>query len=70
MKTERLLKRCGEAHMPSCDWSVIGDENGQDLIEYALLSAVLSVAFVASIQAVGAGFLPFFDAVLSAFRSL
>ena len=48
----------------------VREDEGQDLIEYALLAAVLSVAFVASIQTVAAGVVPFFDTVLSAFRSL
>lgn len=46
------------------------EEDGQDLIEYALLAAVISVAFVASIQSVADGIIPFFDMVLAAFRSL
>ena len=55
-----------EVLAPNC----LLDESGQDLIEYALLAAVLSVAFVASIRAVAGGVIPFFDMVLAAFRSL
>jgi Flp pilus assembly pilin Flp len=63
-------KECTECTRPTlaADWS--GDESGQDLIEYALLAAVLSVALVGTTQAVGDGIMPFFDRVLAAFRSL
>jgi len=45
------------------------EESGQDLIEYALLSAVLSVAFIASIQALAGGVIPFFDRVIAALQA-
>jgi len=46
------------------------DESGQDLIEYGLLAAVISVSFILTIQAVADGILPWFDMVLAALRSL
>jgi Flp pilus assembly pilin Flp len=45
-------------------------EDGQDLIEYALLAAVLSVGCILSIQALAGGVIPFFDRVLAAFAAL
>jgi Flp pilus assembly pilin Flp len=53
---------------PGLRWSC--DESGQDLIEYALLSAVLAVGVLGSIQALAGGIIPFFDRVLAAFQSL
>ena len=71
MKPGRLANRsCREEHGPTLrpDW--LCDESGQDLIEYALLSAVLSVGFVGTIQALANGVIPFFDRVLAVFQSL
>jgi Flp pilus assembly pilin Flp len=66
------LANCGfrEDHSPrpGRHWSC--DESGQDLIEYALLSAVLAVGVLGSIQALAGGIIPFFDKVLAAFQSL
>ena len=45
-------------------------DEGQDLIEYALLAAVLSVGCILSIQALAGGVIPFFDRVLAAFAAL
>jgi Flp pilus assembly pilin Flp len=50
--------------------SWLGDESGQDLIEYALLASVISVALVGTIQTVADGIIPFFDMVLAAFQSV
>ena len=48
----------------------ITQDAGQDLIEYALLAAVLSVGCILSIQAVAGGVIPFFDRVIAAFAAL
>ena len=48
----------------------LNGDDGQDLIEYALLTAVLSVGCILSIQAVLGGVMPFFDRILAAFTSL
>ena len=45
-------------------------EEGQDLIEYALLTAVLAVGFIAAINEVADGIIPWFDLVIAAFRSI
>ena len=46
------------------------DEGGQDLIEYALLSALLAVGFVLMLQALANGVIPFFDAVIAALQAV
>jgi Flp pilus assembly pilin Flp len=46
------------------------EEDGQDLIEYALLGSVLSVGGILSIQAVLGGVMPWFDRIIAAFRAL
>ena len=46
------------------------DDDGQDLIEYALLSALLAVGFVLTLQTLVNGIIPFFDAVIAALRSV
>jgi len=51
-------------------FTLLTDDRGQDLIEYALLAAVLSVGFIASIQALSGGVIPFFDRVLAALQAL
>jgi Flp pilus assembly pilin Flp len=51
-------------------WFRLNGEEGQDLIEYALLAAVLSVGCILSIQALAGGVIPFFDRVIAAFQSL
>ncbi len=54
----------GPTLRPNC----LRDESGQDLIEYALLTSVLSVGFIGTIQALADGVIPFFDKVLAAFH--
>ena len=70
MKPGRLENRsCREDHEAdarTADW--LCDESGQDLIEYALLTSVLSVALVGMIQALANGIIPFFDRVIAAFQ--
>jgi Flp pilus assembly pilin Flp len=50
--------------------NLLKKDDGQDLIEYALLASVLSVGGILSIQAVLGGIMPWFDTILDAFRSL
>lgn len=41
------------------------DESGQDLIEYALIAALIALAAVAGMQKVGGGIIGAFDTVSS-----
>ena len=50
--------------------SLIRNTDGQDIIEYALLCAVLAVGFVAAINEVADGIIPWFDLVVAAFRGI
>ena len=50
--------------------SLIRNTDAQDLIEYALLCAVLAVGFIAAINEVAGGIIPWFDLVIAAFRSI
>ena len=52
------------------DARLLRDEQGQDLIEYSLLAAVLSISLIATIQVVAGGIVPWFDMIVAAFRSL
>ena len=45
------------------------DESGQDLIEYALISALLSLGAVASMQSLSAGINSIFTSVNGAFAA-
>jgi Flp pilus assembly pilin Flp len=68
MKPNHLANRgCREYPRPTlaADWSC--DESGQDIIEYALLTSVLSIAFVGMIQTLANGIIPFFDRIIAAF---
>jgi len=69
MKFRFVPSRCSQDHVPLTLNRLTRDE-GQDLIEYALLAAILSVGCILSIQAVAGGVIPFFDRVLAAFAAL
>jgi Flp pilus assembly pilin Flp len=66
----RLLSPIRSSDRVSVVQNRITQDDGQDLIEYALLAAVLSVGCILSIQAVAGGVIPFFDRVIAAFSSL
>ena len=51
-------------------WKRLTGDEGQDLLEYALLAAILSVGCILSIQALTGGVIPFFDRVLAALTAL
>ncbi len=71
MRSRRLTPSgFGKSHSPKPGLHLSRDESGQDLIEYALLSAVLAVGALASIQTVLGGIIPFFDRVLAALQAL
>lgn len=42
-------------------------EEGQDLIEYALIAALIALATTAAVSGVGAQILPFYQAISTAF---
>lgn len=69
MKFRFVLSSRRKDHVPAALNRLARDE-GQDLIEYALLAAVLSVGCILSIRAVAGGVIPFFDRVLAAFAAL
>lgn len=69
MKFRFVPSSRGADHLPAALNRLRRDE-GQDLIEYALLVALLSVGSILSIQAVAGGVIPFFDRVLAAFAAL
>jgi len=45
------------------------DESGQDLIEYALVAALIALAAVASLKTVGTGIIGAFNSVSAALNS-
>jgi pilus assembly protein Flp/PilA len=45
------------------------DESGQDLIEYALVAALIALAAVASLRTVGTGIVDAFNSVSAALNS-
>jgi len=59
-----------EKAMTNTVYRLIREEQAQDLIEYSLLVAVLSIGFVLMIQALANGVLPFFDRVTAVLESL
>ena len=46
------------------------DDEGQDLVEYALITALVSVVAIASITAVGGSFLRIWTSISSALAAL
>jgi Flp pilus assembly pilin Flp len=61
--------RCKEGGVSTLRFRLLDEDDGQDLIEYALLAAVLSIGFLLMLQAVANGVIPFFDRVISALQS-
>ena len=47
-------------------WKLCGDPSGQDLIEYALMAAVVALALAAASPAVGGSFSTIFSRINSA----
>ena len=71
MNLGRFVNRnCREDRVSTWWFHCLIEEDGQDLIEYALLASVLSVGGILSIQAVLGGVMPWFDRIITAFRSL
>lgn len=56
-------------HGATCRRARLFDDEGQDLIEYALLAGLLSVGCILSIQAVLGGVIPFFDRIIAALQA-
>ena len=51
-----------------CTWAQIWrDENGQDLIEYALIVALISLAAITAMRPIGDGLLAAFEKIRDAF---
>ena len=46
--------------------AVVGDERGQDLIEYGLLASFLSIAAIAVLRTIGVPIVAMFQKILSA----
>ena len=45
--------------------ALVHDDDGQDLIEYALLAALISVVAVATVKTAGEQVSPFYDAIVA-----
>jgi Flp pilus assembly pilin Flp len=71
MNLDRFMNRSRrEDHVTTWWFRRLTEEDGQDLIEYALLASVLSVGGILSIHAVLGGVMPWLDRIIAAFRSL
>jgi Flp pilus assembly pilin Flp len=66
MKPSLTMRNCRGEQAPTLRWNRLRDESGQDLIEYALLTSLMSVALIGVMRALGNRIIPLLDRIMAA----